>query len=161
MGYTAGGSHVVCFSFLTGKAVGKRLCVICLRQGYRETAAYQPKFHQVCKLFPFNLAEVPSLNIFCCGIGSSGLYEVVNEDLCRDLGKGSKTMRCGKVVVKLAKAKSGLEVVFHLPDLKLFGWYGSWRRVRSAMDAQSSKAEPLGLVAWYPHAVLWQLKSPA
>ena len=70
-------------------------------------------------------------------------------------------MRCGKVLVTLAKAKSGLEVVFHLPDLKLSGWCGSWRRVTSAMDAQSSKAEPLGLVSLYPHAVLWQLKSPA
>ena len=64
-------------------------------------------------------------------------------------------MRCGKVFVALAKAKSGLEVVFHLPDLKLSGWCGSWRRVTSAMDAQSSKAEPLGLVSLYPHAVLW------
>ena len=61
----------------------------------------------------------------------------------------------------LAKAKYGLEVVFHLPDPKQFGWCGSWRRVTSVMDAQFSKVEPLGLVAWYPHAVLWQLKSPA
>ena len=29
------------------------------------------------------------------------------------------------------------------------------------MDAWFSKEEPLGLVAWYFHAVLWQLKSPA
>ena len=70
-------------------------------------------------------------------------------------------MRCGKVVVKLTKAKSRVEVVFHLPDLKLFDWCGSWRRVRLEMDAQSFKAEPLWLVAWYPHAVMWQLKSPA
>ena len=61
--------------------------------------------------------------------------------------KGSKTKRCGKVLVTLAKAKSGLEVMFHLPDLKLSGWCGSWKRVTSAMDAQSSKAEPLELVA--------------
>ena len=61
----------------------------------------------------------------------------------------------------LAKAKSGLEVVFHLSDLKLSGWCGSWRRVTLAMGAPSSKVEPLTLVAWYSHAVLWQLKSPA
>ena len=61
----------------------------------------------------------------------------------------------------LVKAKSEFEVVFHLPDLKLYGWCESWGRVTSAMNAQSSKTEPLGLVSWYPHAVLWQLKSPA
>ena len=44
LGYTAGGSHVVWFSLLIGKAVGKRLCMLCLRQGYRETAACQPQF---------------------------------------------------------------------------------------------------------------------
>ena len=70
-------------------------------------------------------------------------------------------MRCGKVFVRLARAKSGLEVVFHLPDLKLSGGYGSWRRVTSAMDALSNQAEPLVLVARYLHVELWQLKSPA
>ena len=70
-------------------------------------------------------------------------------------------MRCGKVIVRLAKDKSGLEVVFHLSNLKLSGWCGSWMRVASAMDAQSSKVKPLGLVAWKPHTELWQLKFPA
>ena len=68
---------------------------------------------------------------------------------------------CPKVIVSLAKVKLVLEVVFHLPDQKLSGWCGSWKRVISAMDTQSSKAESLGMVAWYPHAVLCQLKPPA
>ena len=56
-------------------------------------------------------------------------------------------MRCDKVLVVLAKAKSELKAIFYLPDLKLSGWCGSWRRVSSAMDAQSSKTEPLERVA--------------
>ena len=52
LGYTADGSHVVWFSLLIGKAVGKRLCMLYLGQGYRETAAYQSDISPDVQIVP-------------------------------------------------------------------------------------------------------------
>ena len=92
-------------------------------------------------------------------IGSTGLTGMINEGLCCDLGNGSRTVRCGDGPSKFTKARSGLEVVFHRQEWKLSGSLESYRRCRPQTEAQSSSADPSGLVERYPHVVLWQLKS--
>ena len=52
LGYTASGSHVVWFSSLIGKAVGKGLYVLCLGQGYRETAACELQIPPGVRIVP-------------------------------------------------------------------------------------------------------------
>ena len=70
-------------------------------------------------------------------------------------------IRWGEGARRFAKAGSGFEVGFHLPDWKLSGCLGSCRGCTPDAEAPSSNASPSGLVGLYPQVVLRQLKSPA
>ena len=94
-------------------------------------------------------------------IGSIGLTGVISDGLCWDLGKGSRIVRWGEGPLSFANARSGFEVVFHLPEWKLSGCLGSNRSWTPDTEAQSSSAAPSGFVELYPQVVLRQLQSPA
>ena len=51
-------------------------------------------------------------------------------------------MQCGKDPFRLAKAKLGLDVVFHLPKKKLSGCFRLYRSCTSDAEAQSSSVMP-------------------
>ena len=57
------------------------------------------------------------------GIGSMGLTGMMTDGLCWDLGKQSRIIWCGKDPFRLAKAKSGLDVFFHLHEKNLSGCF--------------------------------------
>ena len=53
------------------------------------------------------------------GTGLIGLAGVMSDDLCCDLGKGPRMIHTGIGPFMLANTKSGLVVVYHLPEWKL------------------------------------------
>ena len=61
-------------------------------------------------------------------------------------GKESRTVLCSEGPAKFTKARSGLEVVPHLPEQNVSGCLQSKSRVTSVLDAQFSSVMPSGLV---------------
>ena len=59
------------------------------------------------------------------GIGLIGLAGVMSDGLCCELGNGPRMVHIGKSPFMLTNAKSGLVVVFHLPEWKLSSCLGS------------------------------------
>ena len=61
------------------------------------------------------------------GVGVTNGEYVMSDGLCCDLGNFSSTRRVGSCCasVELTKARSGLVLVFHRPDQKLSGSFGS------------------------------------
>ena len=84
------------------------------------------------------------------GTASSGLSGMIIVGLCCNLVKGSRMIRWGEWPIRLAKARSGFEVVSHLPELKLSGCLGSCKSCTPDDETQSSSVNPSGFVELYP-----------
>ena len=66
---------------------------------------------------------------FLVGTGLMGSSGWSKEGQCWDQGKESRTVRCSEGPAKFTKARSGLEVVPHLPEQKLSGCLQTKSRV--------------------------------
>ena len=78
LGYTAGGSHMVSFSLLIGKAVDKKLCM--LASGVQGDGSVPTPDSTRCANCSYLALQKFYLLTSFVGIGSTGLYGVINED---------------------------------------------------------------------------------